>query len=236
MTLQELRGLADYWSRIHGKFYPWGFAMNGQTSRLEAVRQIIYAAGIDRIVETGTFRATTTEWFAQFGLPVETVEFNERFFSFSKARLSKFSNVEIVLNSSVPFLATRAQHASKNDRHFFYLDAHWKNHLPLREELQIIFANHMNSIVLIDDFNVIDDAGYRYDNYGPDKALTLDYIERSSLPAHYSFYPATSSKQETGMKSGWIVLTANSEMAECLRSIVLLRNFRHPAIPRWSLK
>jgi hypothetical protein len=93
--IRALKGISDYIFRDHRKFYPWGFAMNGQTSRLEAVRQIVYAAEITRIIETGTFRGTTTEWFAQFGLPVETVETDERFFSFSRARLSKFSNVEI---------------------------------------------------------------------------------------------------------------------------------------------
>lgn len=221
---RTLKGRADYAFRDHRKFYPWGFAMNGQTSRLEAVRQIIYAAEIDRIIETGTFRGTTTEWFAQFGLPVETVETDERFFSFSKARLSKFSNVELHLDSSVSFLADNLTRTNMNDRVLFYLDAHWENNLPLRDELQIIFANHTNSVIVIDDFNVLDDPGYNYDNYGPDKALTLDYVDRSNLPAHYAFYPATPSKQETGMKSGWIVLTPDPDIAARLRTIVLLRD------------
>ena len=197
--------------------------MNGQTSRLEAVRQIIYAAEITQIIETGTFRGTTTEWFAQFGLPVESVETDERFFSFSKARLSKFRNVKLYLDSSVSFLASRLGSAGSSDRVLFYLDAHWENSLPLRDELQIIFAHRANSVIVIDDFHVRDDDGYQYDNYGPDKALTLEYIEKSNLPAHYAFYPATQSKQETGMRSGWIVLTPNPNIAERLRTIALLR-------------
>jgi hypothetical protein len=221
--IRALKGLTDYALRDHRKFYPWGFAMNGQTSRLEAVRQIIYAAGIDRIIETGTFRGTTTEWFAQFGLPVETVETDQRFFSFAKARLSKFSNVEVRLDSSVSFLVKRLTHVDPRDRVLFYLDAHWENSLPLREELQVIFVNHTNSVVVIDDFNVRDDTGYSYDNYGPDKALTLEYINNSNLPSHHAFYPATPAKQETGMKSGWIVLTPMPDIAEILRALALLR-------------
>jgi predicted O-methyltransferase YrrM len=221
--IRELKGLTDYALRDHRKFYPWGFAMNGQTSRLEAVRQIIFAAGIDRIIETGTFRGTTTEWFAQFGLPVETVETDRRFFSFAKARLSRFSNTEAHLDSSVPFLIKTLSHADRRDRILFYLDAHWENSLPLREELQVIFANHTNSIVVIDDFNVRDDTGYSYDNYGPDKALTLEYIENSNLPPYYAFYPATPAKQETGMKSGWIVLTPEPDIARILRTLAVLR-------------
>ncbi|WFU18776.1 hypothetical protein [Bradyrhizobium sp. CB3481] len=223
-TIRALKGLTDYALRDHRKFYPWGFAMNGQTSRLEAVRQIIYAAGINRIIETGTFRGTTTEWFAQFGLPLETVETDQRFFYFAKARLSRFSNVEAHLDSSVSFLSKRLSHADRRDRILFYLDAHWENSLPLREELQVIFANHTNSIIVIDDFNVRDDTDYNYDDYGPDKALTLEYIENSNLPPYCAFYPATPAKQETGMKSGWIVLTPEPELAGVLRALALLRS------------
>jgi predicted O-methyltransferase YrrM len=223
-SFRALKGIADYKLRDHRKFYPWGFAMNGQTSRLEAVRQIIYAAEIARIIETGTFRGTTAEWFAQFGLPVETVEADERFFAFSKARLSKFGNVGIHLDSSTSFLAGRLAHANRNERVLFYLDAHWENSLPLRDELQIIFAHHPNSVIVIDDFNVRDDDGYHYDNYGPDRALTLEYIENSNLPAYHAFYPATPSKQETGMRSGWIVLTPDPGIAQRLRTIALLRD------------
>lgn len=223
-SFRALKGIADYRSRDHRKFYPWGFAMNGQTSRLEAVRQIIFAADIARIIETGTFRGTTTEWFAQFGLPVETVETDNRFFSFSKARLSRFPNVAIHLGSSVPFLRLRLAGADINDRMLFYLDAHWENSLPLREELQIIFAHHPNSVIVIDDFKVRDDDGYHYDDYGPDRALTLDYVDKSNLPAYHAFYPATPSKQETGMRSGWIVLTPAPAIAERLRTIALLRD------------
>jgi predicted O-methyltransferase YrrM len=92
MSLQTLAGFIDFRSRDYRKFYPWGFAMNDQTARLEATRQIIFALKIRRIIETGTFRGTTTEWFSQFGLPVETVEVNKRYFAFAKARLKKFAN------------------------------------------------------------------------------------------------------------------------------------------------
>jgi hypothetical protein len=66
-TLRYVRGL-------HSDFYPFGFPMNGQTARLEAVRQIFYRCGIQSIIETGTFRGTTTEWLAAFDVPVITIE------------------------------------------------------------------------------------------------------------------------------------------------------------------
>jgi hypothetical protein len=227
MNLQRVRGLADYYSRNKGKFYPWGFAMNGMTSRLEATRQVIYALGIERIVETGTFRGTTAEWFAQFGLPLETIEIAERYYVFSQARLAKFKNVEVRLDSSVPFLKERIARGSvaRDTRQLFYLDAHWENHLPLRDELVSIFGHYTNAVVLIDDFKVEDDDGYGFDHYASDRELTLAYVQNSGLPKLSYFYPATRSNEETGAKRGWIILTSNTQLADQLRAVALLREF-----------
>lgn len=222
MTLQAIRGWRDHWSRDKSKFYPWGFAMNGQTARLEATRQIIYSLGIQRIVETGTYRGTTTEWFGQFGIPVTTVEANERFFVFSKARLSAFKNIEIIRGSSVTFLSERNL---QDVPQLFYLDAHWEDDLPLRKELQIIFGRYSNAVVLIDDFRVDDDLGYGYDSFGPDKEITLEYVKASNLPKLNVFYPAIPSGQETGARRGWVVLTTAPAMAQKLKAIPLVREF-----------
>ena len=54
----------------------WAKPMNSQPARLELVRQIIARCGIARIVETGTFLGTTTEFFAQYNVPVTTAELN----------------------------------------------------------------------------------------------------------------------------------------------------------------
>ena len=177
MNLKRMIGLADFYSRRKGVFYPWGFAMNSMTSRLEATRQLIYGLHIQRIIETGTYRGTTTEWFAQFGIPVETVEINERFFAFSQVRLAGFRNVTVSLTSSVPFLQARK---GTSDSTLFYLDSHWENHLPLREELELIFAKYPNSVVLIDDFKVPGDDGYGFDHYAADKELTLLHAQNAA--------------------------------------------------------
>jgi hypothetical protein len=221
-TLQSIRGLVDYWSRDSAKFYPWGFAMNGQTARLEATRQMMHGLGIKRVVETGTYRGTTAEWFGQFGVPVETVEANQRYYMFSKTRLARFDNIEVIKGSSVPFLQQRA---SSDIPHLFYLDAHWEEHLPLREELQLIIGRYPNSVVVVDDFKVNDDPGYAFDFYGSDKELTLEYVSASHLPKLWTFFPAVRSEQETGAKRGWVVFTSNNEMAGKLRSINLLREY-----------
>ena len=58
----------------------------------------------------------------------------------------------------------------------FYLDAHWHEYLPLRDELEIALGQFANAVVLIDDFQVPDDPGYGFDDYGPGKTLNLEYL------------------------------------------------------------
>lgn len=200
--------------------------MNGMTSRLEAVRQIIFALKIERIVETGTFRGTTAEWFAQFGIPFETVEIVERYYEFSKHRLKPFANANIALASSVPYLWERIEKGAiaPDARQLFYLDSHWEKHLPLREELELIFNHYTNAVVVIDDFQVEGDDGYGFDSYSPQEQLTLEYVSRVKLPRPLSvFYPATRSSEESGARRGWIVLTDSDALSADLDRIVLLR-------------
>jgi hypothetical protein len=221
--MQTVAGLIDFWSKDHTKFYPWGFAMNGQIGRLETTRRIIFALGIKRIIETGTFRGTTTEWFSQFGLPVETVELNQRYFAFSKVRLSGRNNVRLHLDSSVAFLKKIVREETRNDAHLFYLDAHWEKQLPLREELQLIFNNIGRAVVIVDDFKVEDDLGYGFDSFSPEMTLDLTYVKNSALPPLFGFFPSIGSQHETGMRRGWIVLTTDRDFAEKLKQIDLLR-------------
>jgi hypothetical protein len=59
---------------------------------------------------------------------------------------------------------------------------------------------------MVDDFEVPNDSGYGFDDYGPGKSLTLQ-----DFPLHrdrrMAFYvPARSSAQESGLNRGAIVL------------------------------
>lgn len=130
------------------------------------------------IVETGTFRGVTTKFFAQqTNLPVFSVEVEPRYFQYSKRSLRSFEKVDLVLGDSRAFLNRLiADTACPKLNVFFYLDAHWNDDLPLYEELVCIGDHWNNSVVMIDDFNVPDDAGYFFDDYGPGSKLCLEYI------------------------------------------------------------
>lgn len=213
----------DYMSSHRRFFYPWGFAMNGQVGRLEIVRRLLTEFGVKRIVETGSFRGTTTEWLAGFGLPVQTVEIVRRYHYFTRRRLAKQKNVELFLGDSIGFLRDLARGPHTRARTFFYLDAHWHDHLPLAEEMQIIHAAFPEAIVMIDDFQVPDDTGYGYDDYGPGKALTLGYLAPVLPPTAAAWFPVAASAAETGARRGSVVIAWHPEIVRALDTLPVLR-------------
>ena len=205
----------------HSDFYPFGFAMNGQTARLEAVRQIFYRCAIRSIIETGTYRGTTTEWFARLGVPVVTIESHAPTFEFATRRLKPFENVSIWFGNSSTVLPDYLPSASTPA--MIYLDAHWEGYLPLTEELASICRLIDRFVVIVDDFQVPDDPGYSYDNYGPGKALNAEYLDACVGGDLARFYPSVPSKEETGLRRGWVVLTKDIIFIEALSSMPLLR-------------
>ena len=100
----------------------------------------------------------------------------------------------------------------------FYLDAHWEEHLPLQEELEIIFSNWNNAVVLIDDFQV-PGTTYGYDNYGPGKALTMNYLKPLQHFQLSAYFPAAEAEQETGAKRGCVVLCKDEVAKNILNGI-----------------
>jgi hypothetical protein len=222
---QRLRGRVSYYRKRNKRYF--GPPMNGQAERTELVRQVITQCGIERIVETGTFLANTTVWFAGFGLPVMTVEINARYFGFSQARLRTHGNVAAHEGNSIDFLrsiiARAVNHTAPT---LFYLDAHWLNHLPLRAEVELITANFSRSVIIIDDFEVPGDPGYGFDDYGAGKRLSLGYLLQAATPSLAIYFPRIRSEQETGARRGSATLTASSELAEVLD--------RLPALRRWT--
>lgn len=208
----------------------WGGPFNGQKYRQRILFDLLYCFPIKAIVETGTFRGTTTALFAATALPVYTTEIHPRYFSYSRLHfLFNRDVIHLYKKDSRSFLRALSEDRSvpKEDV-FFYLDAHWGEDLPLKEELEIIFLNWKRPVVMIDDF-AVPDSTYGFDSYGPEKALNLKYID-SIVSAHKLsvFFPAANPSEETGTKRGSVVLCPEMSGVEIDTKIkTLVRNPSH---------
>ncbi|RAV13496.1 hypothetical protein DQP55_09950 [Mycolicibacterium sp. GF69] len=198
--------------------------MNGQVGRVQLCRQIFAELPRAAVVETGTFRGTTTEFFAEFGVPVYTAEATARLHAFAEQRFRSVSDrVHVVLADSRALLQQLASDPSfpKEDV-FFYLDAHWHSDLPLAKEIATIFESWQRSIIMIDDFAVPDDS-YNYDDYGPGAVLNAEYLDALGRTDMFRFYPSLPAIQETGYKRGCIVLCNDLDTRDRLGNLELLR-------------
>ncbi len=102
----------------------------------------------------------------------------------ARARLEKYQNVDLREVDSV--IALRALTQKLTDRAaptLFYLDAHRQEQLPLREESELALAHFPKAVLMIDDFEVPDDPGYGFDDYGPGKRLCLAYLQQAKSAA-----------------------------------------------------
>jgi hypothetical protein len=190
----------------------WGGPLNGQERRRDIVRELARTVAFERVIETGTYRGSSTEFFvAVFGTPVATVESSTRYFTYSKYRLSVHPNVSLTLGDSRQFLRMLAESSGRDgETVFVYLDAHWYDDLPLADELRLVAAGWKRGVVMVDDFQVPGDDGYTYDDYGPGMALVESYLPEKELSGWSLFYPSARSGEETGLKRGCCVLVSES--------------------------
>lgn len=189
-------------ARSFGRAVKRGFGQpfNGQQRRIDVILTLLQHYQADVMVETGTFLGSTTEWMARRGMPVFTCETAPNHFVIAYLRLLRRRNVVIAHGDSRLLLGHLAASATQYERPFFYLDAHWGEDLPLRDELDIIWSNWDDSLVVVDDFYVDHDHGYEYDDYGPGRRLDMTYV--SPPPEVASYLPAAHSSSETGPKRG----------------------------------
>ncbi len=221
-------GAIDYY-RFPQMRESWGGPLNGQLARQKIVETLIKELVVNAVVETGTYRGTSTEYFSELCRgPIFTIEANDKLYGYSRIRFLFRRNVVTLHSDSrsgLKLLTTDARLAGK--RALFYLDAHWGEELPLAEELDLVFGHWPQSVVLIDDFQVPDDPGYTFDDYGGGKALTLDYTrpmqEKYALNV---FFPAASSDEETGEKRGCVLLVADAALARKIDGLDTLRRYQ----------
>src|ERR1700742_1724788 len=104
----------------------WGGPFNGQTGRQRLALEVLDKVRPDAVIETGTFRGITTEWFANhFAGPIFSCEVDRMYLIQAQHRLGRFGNVNLFHADSREFLRERIAALAAGSRVLFYLDAHW---------------------------------------------------------------------------------------------------------------
>lgn len=207
-------------------------AFNGQFSKQKIFADLCNAFPFDVFIETGTYLGVTTQFLARRGKPVHSVEINEECFQKAKALLRDEALVNLELGNSLKFLSRLTESdLAKRDLVFIYLDSHWYDHLPLREEIALIAKNHPRAVVMIDDFKIEDDEGYGYDSYDDAQEVTLAFLKEELRQHHWQiFFPSMPSAQDHITNDilpprGTAVITCDPEFIPKLQRIVSLRHW-----------
>lgn len=215
--------LEFYFDSSLGKEF--GGPFNGQKFRQKIFLDLLQAISFNAIIETGTFRGVTTEFLAEnSNALIYTVEAEPRFFHYATLKLRRFKKVRVTLGDSREFITRLIKDSDvPKTKVFFYLDAHWNEDLPLYKEVELIGRHWNEVVIMIDDFEVPDDDGYKFDDYGNGKKLCLDYLNPLLGAQQWSvFFPAAASSEESGIKRGCVVLV-NKAMEDEIKNIDSLR-------------
>lgn len=171
-------------------------AFNGDTYLGDEFLRLRDNYGIKAAVETGTFKGGTTLWLSRHFETVDTIEINTIYYHEAAENLRSCENVKMHLGSSVNILPIVAKPDS-----IVFLDAHWLNHNPLLEELDILMSIRPK-IIAIHDFKVPSHPEFGYDEYPAQNIIyEWDYIKNHIINYSY-FYNSVA----VGAKRGCIFL------------------------------
>jgi predicted O-methyltransferase YrrM len=160
---------------------------NGEQITKEEFLRLAILGKCNTVVETGTYRAQSTVWFAKLFPEVHTIESDKNYYEQAKEIFKNTKHVyihpgasEVILKDLLPVLK------SNNKKPIFYLDAHLGEYCPLNDEIKHIAATFPDeSIIVIDDFFVPAFPHYSNNKY------TMGYLADSlklAYPKGYIYY------------------------------------------------
>ena len=123
-------------------------------------------------LETGTWKGHTTVALSRIFPAVYTIEVNAERFEANKPRFAEYANIHAFQGESPQVLLTLIERLEFPL--FAFLDAHWGENWPLRDELKILLSIRRPKLLLIHDFKV-PGRNFGYDRYA-NQECSLEYI------------------------------------------------------------
>ncbi|MEW1550532.1 hypothetical protein [Streptomyces tsukubensis] len=188
----------------------------------------------DGIVETGAHMGDTTAYLArQYShLPILSCDIVDYYVRFTQQRLANLGNATVLQGDSAFVLPDLLQGLK---RPLVYLDAHWQDQWPLRDELAAV----KSGVVAVDDFD-IGHSRFGFDHYDGEEcgprllAKALPDADEVFVGNPYASYPAPC--LQTGRRSGTGYLARTLDTGPLARSNLFVRVPLRPAItmPSWG--
>ena len=119
--------------------------------------------GILHTIETGTCLGYTSKWLVENIGCLHSIEINKEYLAFASERLKPyFQRYELILGSSSEILPSVLSRV--DNRTIVFLDAHWGDFCPLKDELKIIAQSGLKPVIAIHDFVVPDKPEFGFDS------------------------------------------------------------------------
>jgi len=177
---------------------------NGQIRRAETIHAISRSFKPTVCIETGTYFGTSTPHLASMVTgKTYTIEINDRNYERAVDRFRKnFDMFDIVCikgNSVIEMKKVLESLDPRTEKLLAYLDAHWLDDVPTKQELQLLCDWGGLWVGIVDDFHVPKHAGYLFDSY-PNATINVSQIPQSCDLS--VFVPRISAELESGAKRG----------------------------------
>ena len=204
------------------------YFFNRQKMRVRVFNAINEKIYFNNYIETGTYLGITTYFLsataARRGATVYSCEINYDYFSIARRTVGHLPNVHLHRGDSTEFLRHLTSQVS-SAVNFVYLDAHWHQYLPLRDELSVL-RDWKSTVIMIDDFQVPHDSGFGWDKYDDEREICLRYIngifETQSI--YCPAYPAN--KEGQNAARGYCVIATSKELQKVLNKLELLKSVK----------
>lgn len=131
-------------------------AFHGDIILKRFLLEVISTFKVSSFIETGTHMGHSTTFVTSMkkSLKIFSCEINKDFFNISKDALKSYRNISVYNENSPVFLRNLIQSNTIGSLPLFFLDAHWYEYWPLRDELNIITSSLDKAIIIVDDVKI----------------------------------------------------------------------------------
>jgi len=195
---------------------------NGQVKRMLQIASIAEAYKATHLIETGTFLGSSTVYLS--GMVTQktyTIEVDKTTAAKARKRFELNNSgldIELIVgDSAIEIAKVLKRIPNSNNKILAYLDAHWLEAIPTKNELLALQNWGGDWIAIIDDFKVEDDLGYGFDSYG-ETEIGVEIVPQ--IKGLQVWVPKVSSNLETGAKRGTGYIFTEDSFKEIPISII----------------